>query len=258
VTRTERGTPVIVFRLPKTQASWKRLVEAMLLTVLFVSVLLFVVYQLADTKVQPDVPEMKEHIEFLGHELAVLSERFERSQARQTVLEQETEIVRSANRLLREEESRRQAELNRLQTELDFYHRLVGSGGELTGLAVYEAELIATDSPRVFRFILTLTQNIRRASIISGKARMDVEGTLGNRLVTLSWPQLNDGSTAEPPFRFKYFQQLEGYLTLPEDFSPIRLRVTLEVKGQREPVGRTFNWKNLLESTGKGPSTDDV
>ena len=228
----------------------------MLLTVLFISVLLFVVYQLAVTKVQPDVPEMKEHIEFLGQELAVLSERFERSQARQTVLEQETEIVRSANRLLREEESRRQAELNRLQTELDFYHRLAGSGGEQAELAVYEAELIATESPRVFRFILTLTQNIRRASIISGKASMDVEGTLENRPVTLYWPQLSDGSTTEPTFGFKYFQQLQGYLALPEDFSPIRLRVTLEVKDQREPVGRTFDWINLLESTGNEPSTD--
>ena len=133
---------------------------------------------------------------------------------------------------------------------LGFVTRLLaGTGGELTGLAVYEAELGATDSPRVFQFILTLTQNIRRASIISGKLRLDVEGTLDHRPVTLDWSQLTDGAPAEPSFRFKYFQQLEGYLTLPEHFSPTRLLVTLDVKDQRKPVSRAFDWQNLLDAS---------
>jgi len=178
------------------------------------------------------------------------------AQARLTVLERETEVVRKANRLLREEESQRQAELNLLQAELDFYRRLAGTGGEQTGLAVYEAELSATDSPMVFQYVLTLTQNIRRASIISGKLKLDVEGTLDDRPVTLFWSQLSNGTTAEPSFRFKYFQQFEGYLTLPEGFSPTRLVVTLDVKDQRKPVSRTFDWKKLLDSPSKQGTID--
>lgn len=220
--------------------------EALLLTVLMVSVLLFVVYQLAVSKVEPEMPELRDQAEFLGQELATVSRRYRNAQARLTVLERETEVIREANRLLREEESRRQAELNLLQAELDFYRRLAGTGGEQTGLAVYQAELSATESPRVFRYILTLTQNIRRASIISGKLKLDVEGTLGDRPVTLFWSQLTDGELAEPSFRFKYFQQFEGYLTLPENFSPTRLLVTLDVKDQRKPVSRAFDWKALM------------
>jgi multidrug efflux pump subunit AcrA (membrane-fusion protein) len=237
-----------LFRIPKPPPGWKQLAEALFITVLFVSVLLFVVYQLAVARVEPEVPELKEQVNFLGRELSAISERYKRVQARQTVLERETEILRKANLLLREEESQRQAELNQLQGELDFYRRLAGIGGEQTGLAVYEAELGATDSPRVFQFVLTLTQNIRRASIISGTLGIDVEGTLDHRPVTLDWSQLSDGEETRLSFRFKYFQQLVGYLTLPENFSPTRLIVTLEVTDQRKPVSRAFDWKYLLDA----------
>jgi len=167
----------------------------------------------------------------------------------QAVLEREADVLRQANRLLREEETARQAEFNTLQSELDFYRRLAGTGGAQTGLEVYRVELLATGSDRVFQFELTLTQNIRRASIVSGRARMDVEGTLDDRPVTLHWAQLSDGAAAEPAFRFKYFQQLEGYLALPEGFMPTRLLVTLEAKGQRNPVQRQYGWDALLSES---------
>ncbi len=76
---------------------------------------------------------------------------------------------------------------------------------------------------------------------------MDIEGTMENRPVTLYWSQISDGETPEPSFRFKYFQQLEGYLTLPDGFSPTRLLVTLEAKGQRKPVIRKYSWLELRD-----------
>jgi len=219
----------------------------LVLTILLVSLLMFIVYQLANSRFEPDAEELKQQAGFLGKELAALSERFERNQARLIVVEREAEVFREATRLLRSEESRRQAELNRMQSELDFYRRLAGTSGTQTELAVYAAELITTDSDRVFRFILTLTQNIRRASVISWWAQLDIEGTLDNRPVALNWSEVTDGSTPEPSFRFKYFQQIEGYLAMPENFNPIRLRVTLEVKGQHQPVIQTFEWDELFD-----------
>jgi len=215
-------------------------------TIVLLATLLFVVYQLAVSKIQPGYEELEKQNQFLRHELDLMAEQNTRAQARVAVLERETEVVRKANRLLREEEAARQAETNRLQAELDFYSRLAGTGGEQTGLAVYQVELTRTESPQVFRFILTLTQNIRRASIVSGKASLDVEGTMENRPVTLYWAQLTEGTVIDNTFRFKYFQQLEGYLTLPESFSPDRLVVSLDVKGQRKALITGFDWQLLL------------
>lgn len=218
-----------------------------MLTLAVASVLLFVVWQLASTEVEPEKRVMQQEIRFLSGELSSIDKRLKRMQAQQAVLEQERAILRKANRLLREHESARQAELGRLQSELDFYRRLSGTGGTQSGLDIYRAEIDPTGSDRVFQFILTLTQNIRRASIITGRVRIDIEGTMEDRPVTLYWSQVSDGETPEPAFRFKYFQQVEGYLTLPEGFSPIRLLVTLEAKGQRKPVIRNYDWNELRD-----------
>jgi len=215
------------------------------ITVASVSVLLFVVWQMA-SEPAPSAAELQHDIDFLSTELKSVKERLDRSQAREAVLEREADVLRQANSLLREQESERQATLNTMQSELDFYRRLAGTGGAQTGLDIYRTELIATGSGRVYQFVLTLTQNIRRAAIVTGRARIDVEGTLDDRLVTLPWSQLAGGDEPEPTFRFKYFQQLDGYIALPESFSPTRLVVTLEAKGSRSPVQRSFDWGVLL------------
>ncbi len=230
------------YRIPKI-----RFTESLVLTVTIAAVLLFVVWQLASQKVVPSSRALQDEVRFLSTELESISGRMERLQARQAVLEQESEVMRRANRLLREHESERQAELGRLQSELDFYSRLSGTSGTQAGLDIYRAEIIPTESDRVFQFVLTLTQNIRRAAIISGRARLDIEGILEDRPVTLHWTQLSDGETAEPAFRFKYFQQLEGYLTLPDGFGPTRLLVTLEANGQRKPIIRYYGWDELRD-----------
>lgn len=218
----------------------------MLVTLAVSGVLLFVIWQLATTRFSPESAELQQDLDFVSGELVIIKQRMTRLQARQVVVEREAEVLRHANRILRETESERQAELSRLQSELDFYRRLAGSGGAQSGLDVYRAEIVPTESGRVFRFILTLTQNIQRASMISGRVRIDIEGTLDNRPVKLRWAQISDGETPEPAYRFKYFQQLEGYLTLPNGFDPLRLSLTLESKNQRKPVVRNFDWANLM------------
>jgi len=224
-----------------------RFTEAVVLTTTIATVLIFIAWQLASTKVVPETTDLQNEVRFLSGELASIRDRLKRIQASQVVIEREADVLRQANHLLRENESKRQAQLGRLQSELDFYRRLAGTGGVQSGLDIYRAEVIPTDSGRVFQFILTLTQNIRRAAIIAGRVRVDIEGTMEDQPVTLYWSQVSDGETPEPSFRFKYFQQLEGYLTLPEGFSPIRLLVTLEAKGQRKPVIRNYNWNELKD-----------
>ena len=230
------------YRIPKI-----RFTESLVLTIAITAVLLFVVWQLASPTVVPSSRVLQDEVRFLSAELESISSRMEWLQARQTVLEQETAVMRQANRLLREHESERQAELGRLQSELDFYRRLSGTSGTQAGLDIYRAEIIPTESDQVFQFVLTLTQNIRRAAIISGQARLDIEGILDDHPITLGWSQVSEEEMPEPVFRFKYFQQLEGYLTLPRGFSPTRLLVTLEAKGQRKPIVRDYEWNELRD-----------
>jgi hypothetical protein len=219
--------------------------KAIALNIVVVGVLLLAGWWFVDSRSTPDVKALREKVRFFSNDLESMKEQLDQTRARLAVVEQEARVLRQANRLLRKDESDRQAELGRLQSELEFYGKLAGTGGAISGLDLYRVEIIATDSERVFQFILTLTQNIRRAAIISGQARIDIEGTRQDRPVTLHWSEISDGDIPPPAFRFKYFQQLEGYLTLPEDFSPTRLLVTLEAAGRKPAVKREFNWAEL-------------
>lgn len=194
-----------------------------------------------------ELDQALERIAFLEKEVSTLGRRLESAQAREAQAEQSAEVTRRANRLLREEESIRQAELQRLEGELDFYRRLAGTSGSQSGLAVYHLELTPSTSPRVYRFLLTLTQNLRRSAITTGTVRLTVEGTIDDRPVTLPWSRITEGDPPAPTFRFKYFEQVGGYLALPEGFTPMRVVVTLEAKGQSKPVTRGFAWERLLD-----------
>jgi hypothetical protein len=224
----------------------KGFLEAALLTAVIAGTLLFVTWQLAERPAEPGTRQLRSDLEFLSGELGALQQRFARIEARNAVLERETDVLRQANRMLREQESVRQAELNHLQSELDFFRRLAGTGGAQEGLDVYRVDLQPTESPRVFQFVVTLTQNIRRAAVISGRVGVSVEGVRDDRPVTLGWTELGDDGRAEPAFRFKYFQQLEGYLALPEAFSPTRLVLALDAEGHRGTVERGYDWNELL------------
>jgi hypothetical protein len=222
-----------------------------LLIAMAAAVIVFVLHEVMLARAVPELSAARDRIDTLNAELLSLTGRLERSEARLVVAEREAEVIRQANQLLREEESQRHKEITDLRGELEFYRRLAGSGGTQDGLAVYQVELEATDSDRVFHFVLTLTQNIRRASIITGRARIDIEGTLDDRPVTLYWSRITEKGTSEPEFRFKYFQQIEGYLALPPEFLPARLIVTLTARERREPVKRSFEWGALTAPGGK-------
>jgi hypothetical protein len=197
----------------------------------------------------PELSHAKTRIKTQKREIRSLTQRLESSKTQEKVAEQEANVMRQANQLLRAEESNHQAELNRLKSELDFYQRLAGTSGTQDGLAIYYLELTPTGSERVFHFVLTLTQNLRRSAITSGNVRIDLEGTMEDRPLTLPWARITDSNQPEPAFRFKYFQQLAGYLALPENFQPSRILVTLEAKGQSKRISRSFDWLDLTAAT---------
>ena len=90
-----------------------------------------------------------------------------------------------------------------------------------------------------------------------GRVHLDVEGIFEDRPATLDWARLSAEGSAAPAFRFKYFQQLDGYLTLPQGFSPTRLVVSLESPGQAPAVQRPYDWEDLLDTTAEPAPAGD-
>ncbi len=185
-------------------------------------------------------------VQTLQQELQATLKELEKEKARATVAEREADVVRQANALLRASERDHQDELAGLQADLAFYRRLGGANGSQAPLAVHYLELQATQSPRVYRIIFTLTQNLRWAAVISGRIELGVDGIRNGVAQHLTQKQLLAESAEPLSFQFKYFQQLERLITLPEDFEANRLTIRLKSGSLRTPVEQSTQWQGLF------------
>jgi len=182
----------------------------------------------------------------LQQDLQTTLQRLEAEKIRGTVAEREADVVRRANALLRESEHQRQDQIARLQSDLAFYRRLGGANGSQAVLAIHHMELQPLGSPRVYRMIITLTQNLRWASVISGRIELGLDGISGDTARHLDGPQLLAENAQALTFRFKYFQQLECLITLPENFEPTRMTLRLKSNGLKTPVEQSMDWEELF------------
>ena len=83
--------------------------------------------------------------------------------------------------------------------------------------------------------------------------QLEVDGVRGAKLSALGWKDLKQDQQAAPiKFQFKYFQQLDGSLMLPDGFQPNRVTVSAKSEGGEE-VRQAFAWRDALAA---GASSD--
>ena len=185
-------------------------------------------------------------IEALQKDLNTALDELAAERSRSTVAEREADVVRRANALLRASERKRQDEIAGLQADLDFYRRLGGANGSQAPLSVHHLELQTTQSPRVYRIIFSLTQNLRWAAVISGQIQLGVDGIRNGAAEHLTNKQLLAESVEPLAFKFKHFQQLERLITLPEGFEASRLTIQLKSRSLKTPVEQSMEWHSLF------------
>lgn len=165
----------------------------------------------------------------------------EQLRRRVAVLEHSDRISRAANRDLQDTLTQRETQISGLRSDVAFYARLVGPTAGRMDLGPFSSRFMARRAG-VFDYTIVLTQTLNRGAISTGSMEFAVEGTRGGQRQLLDWAALHAGKA--PPqqaFSFRYFQELQGSIVLPQDFIPQRVHVSLLVPG-REPIRRDFDW----------------
>jgi hypothetical protein len=161
-------------------------------------------------------------------------------------LKRAQQVTEIATRSLRGTLAERDEEINGMRADLGFYSRLVGGNAQREGLKVQEVQLRPVTGSRAWNLALSLTQNAKRGSDVSGTVTLSVEGVRGDKVVALAWSQLGDAAQQDGlAFRFRYFQQLHATFMLPADFKPTRLRIHVQPEGG-DAVDRAVAWNDAL------------
>lgn|GEM_PF-1369209 len=156
-----------------------------------------------------------------------------------------------------------------LADEVTFYKSLMAPGDLTKGLHIAELDIAispadANGGSHSASFGLLLTQVATRRAFIGGVVRLDVIGVqrssdlllneaaddadigattsgAADDEVVLSLTELAELQTYPLKFRFRYFQDLTGAMTLPPGFTPQRVLVTAQQNG-KEPLQASFPW----------------
>lgn len=173
-------------------------------------------------------------------------EQIELLRQRVSTLGRSDQISRDANRDLQGTLAERDEELAGLRADVAFYERLVGTTTPRRGLTAHTLQVQPQEtqpsSDSAWHFTSTLTQNLNRGAVSAGRLTLSVEGTSGGKLQTLDWSELRRQPDAPGvAYSFKYFQQVEGDIFLPPQFTPIRLTVRLQPQSG-PAVEQSFTW----------------
>jgi Family of unknown function (DUF6776) len=156
------------------------------------------------------------------------------------------EVDRSALEIVRQEIASQQEEIAGLEEGLQFYRSLMAPGDTDQGLSLYEIELVPGKEPRHYSFrIVVKQQAARKYAQVKGELSAVVFGMLNGEPVEYSLAQLSDDVEGDViKLGFRYFQSIEGEMTLPEGFDPGGVSLVATARTPRKlEVREEFSWQ---------------
>lgn len=123
--------------------------------------------------------------------------------------ERQLQIERSAQSNLAKEFSTLQDESMRLKEDIAFYKNVLNDNSSIAELKFYNFRLSKGTEPNRYNYYILLAQSGRHNNAVQGQLHFTLNSAQGEKTVLLPL-----GATAAPKINFKYYQQLEGSLTV--------------------------------------------
>ncbi|MCC5794151.1 MAG: hypothetical protein JJT85_05365 [Chromatiales bacterium] len=208
--------------------------------------LIWLAYQLGQLRAGYNRSAAFDERRVLADQLAAARERNARLEEQIVRQETEASIRSEAYRQVEARLAELQATVIAQQEDLAFFRGLVSEPGDGEGPRIQNVVIAVGLAPDSYTVQVVLSQPMGQQQRVSGHLELDVEGTLGERLAVLGLAELSlDESGPERlGFAFRYFQNLEADLRLPDGFLPARLVVRLipDARGAESREQR-FEWR---------------
>ncbi len=147
------------------------------------------------------------------------------------------EVDRNALEGVRVEVADLRNQLAALQEENQFYRNLMSPAGSHRGLTFGVVEIVDTERPRAYRFKVVMQQLGTNQKQLNGTLSVNLVGRQAGERVVLPLKDVsNDIEATNIKLNFKYFQNIEGDLVLPDGFEPERIE--LEARSSQPSVAK--------------------
>jgi len=135
-------------------------------------------------------------------------------------------------------------EITGLKESNNFYRNLMEPKADRSGLIIGSLKLVPSGQPKRFFYELVMQQLTVNHYLLNGHVTLNIIGTELGLEKVYSLKELSPEVKADTvKLKFRFYQTIEGELTLPEGFEPYRVDVVAEKTG-RSPavVEESFGW----------------
>ena len=136
-------------------------------------------------------------------------------------------------------------ELATLEQDLSFYKNVITKQTDDTGLMVSEWSLKRISKSNRYRYKLALRQQDADGdTYLNGHVNVNLVGTQNGKNTVYSLSEVSkEQEQIDIKLRFKFFQDIEGELTLPDNFLPEYIKIVgVEINPVRKTIDRDYPW----------------
>ena len=136
-----------------------------------------------------------------------------------------------------------------LERDVEYYRKVISEEAGNTGLSIASFDLFATSIEKKYRYRIVLRQQDADGdSYLEGSVTVLVTGKKAGVDLAIPIHKLSsDQDGLDIRLRFKYFQNVEGELEIPDEFQPVRIDIEAS---SEEPVKKTVKksvlWSELV------------
>ena len=228
-------------------SSYKNGHSSPLMRVLFVALALAAAYLLFEFgRIQAgyNVLEAAAERRSLGQEIEARGDDIARLEERIVMLETEAEIERAAYKDVEASLGDLQVKIQEQRDAIAFYRGIVSPSDGNAGLRVQDLKLSRADRERAINIRLVLIQAMKHDRKVSGSVALTIEGRENGAAKSYSYAELLPGDADKAwAFSFRYFQDFDREVILPDGFTPESVTVAVNSRTRSiASIEQSFRW----------------
>ena len=234
----------MAIKSPYQQHSSRRTIAVRLIVVALIVVSGYLIFEFGRIRAGYDIVEVAsikqsydDHINQLDDEIMVLKQEV-------AILETNHDVDRESYKEVEVQLATLQAKIQEQRDAIAFYRGIVSPADGNAGLRVQDLKVTRGKEEREFNVRLVLVQAMKHDRKVSGDVNLSVVGDQDGAETSYALAQLlSDDEDKTWAYSFRYFQNFERQLVLPDGFTPERIDV--EVRSRTRSISsieESFAW----------------
>lgn len=180
----------------------------------------------------------------LMEDYALKLEEVRKYEAQMANLKLGSRVDRKATESIRSELVDLKQQIAELEKENQFYREIMSPSPEKKGIVIDTPVITATKEEGRYKYNVAVKQIATKHAQVTANLEFLLVGIKDNKEQKISLKQVSDTVESDSlKLRFKYFQRIEGEMTLPEGFEPLRIELKVVAnKPKKAVIENKFGW----------------